>query len=110
MKMWMLAMPGLSERVLVQACKANKLQPQAKIISLTDEQWDILEVECAKILKLPPDWKDRSYDQSVKMLRAQDKIAGRSEWGSYQKKTVDSPLHARKKFIEEDDSTNLSLF
>lgn len=103
-------MPGLSERVFIKACKKNGLQGQAKILSLSDDQWDSVEDECAKLLNLPPHWRDVEYDKSVKNLKAQDKAAGHSEFKLYTKRDLMKDREEKKKSSVKEEDSNLVLF
>ena len=103
-------MPKLSETVLIKAAKSMGLQGQAKILALTDDQWDELEERCARELGLPTDWKERTYNDSVNSLRAKDHASNYQPFKIYYKDRVHKEeIKAKpKKELEEDD--NLTLF
>lgn len=89
--------------------KKMGIQPQAKILSLSDDQWDGLEVLCAKELGLPSDWRERSYNDSVRSLRAKDKSSNYQEYKLYYRDKVHTDkIKPKKEAFEEDD--NLVLF
>lgn len=91
------------------SAKKMGIQPQAKILSLSDGQWDELEILCAKELGLPSDWKERSYNASVKSLRAKDRSSNYQEYKLYYKDKVHTDkIKPKREAFEEDD--NLALF
>jgi hypothetical protein len=91
------------------SAKKLGIQPQAKILSLSDGQWDELEILCAKELGLPSDWKEKSYNSSIKSLRARDRSGNYQEYKLYYKDKVHTDKIAPKKeALPEDD--NLTLF
>ena len=103
-------MPGLSEKVFIKACKKNGLQGQAKILSLSDDQWDSVEIDCSNILGLPKNWKDMEYEKSVANLKRKDKKDGRSEFKLYTKRDLLKDREEKKKNFTQEESSNLSIF
>lgn len=85
------------------------LSEQAKILSLTDDQWDELEERCTKILKLPSDWKEKSYEKTVAHLRAKDRSSNYSPFKLYYKDKIHKEdIKPKREVPLEDD--NLTLF
>lgn len=84
------------------------LQGQAKILSLSDDQWDELEGICARLLKLPSDWKEKSYEETIRLLKLKDRSSNYNAYKIYYKdKQFKEAVKPKREVIEDD---NLTLF